>query len=165
MLPRFLLAILALCATAAVAVPVAGAGKGAGARSAQYTFDFSAQLVLNDVCPFPVTVDAVGSGHGTAISDKSGNLVRIQEHVVETDTYSANGKTLVGTARFNAKAEFKGGVPTSIVLTGRITTMPLPGGGTFRSSGWADVDPAGEWVMTVDRGLSGNLDAFCAALA
>src|SRR5262245_9610954 len=54
--------------------------------------------VAEDGCIFPVTVSASGSATETDFFDKNGALNRIQLHVTERDTYSANGKSLQGSS-------------------------------------------------------------------
>src|SRR5258708_9710474 len=52
--------------------------------------------VLTDVCAFPVNVDSTLSGFEIDYRDQSGALTRIFVHQVEQDTFTANGRTLVG---------------------------------------------------------------------
>ena len=51
---------------------------------------------LTDVCAFPVNVNGTFSGFEIDYRDQSGALTRSFIHQVEQDTFTANGKTLVG---------------------------------------------------------------------
>ena len=52
--------------------------------------------VLNDVCAFPVNISGTVSGFEIDYRDQSGALTRSFIHQVEQDTFTANGRTLVG---------------------------------------------------------------------
>src|SRR4029077_7051929 len=52
--------------------------------------------VLTAVCAFPVNVTSTISGFPIVYVDASAALTRIFPHQVEQDTFTANGKTLVG---------------------------------------------------------------------
>jgi len=60
------------------------------------TFSYTADAVLTDVCPFDVDFHTVASGTQTTYFDSSGAVTRLYIHQIEQDTFSANGKTLVG---------------------------------------------------------------------
>jgi hypothetical protein len=63
--------------------------------------------VLTDVCAFPVNVDSTISGTEIDYVDQSGALTRIFVHQVEQDTFTANGRTRVGTPfTFNTEVLF-----------------------------------------------------------
>src|SRR6266550_9020803 len=53
--------------------------------------------VLTDVCAFPVNINSTLSGFEIDYRDQSGALTRRFFHQVEQDTFTANGRTLVGT--------------------------------------------------------------------
>jgi hypothetical protein len=121
------------------------------------------------VCLFTVHVDAIANVAVTFFSNNSGTLVRSQWHLVEQDTFSANGKTLVSLPyTFNGQMFYdSGGYPAQIYTSGVSARVPLPDGSTFFSAGridWAN-HPNAAFVINPDYGHSGNLDAFCAALA
>jgi hypothetical protein len=68
---------------------------------------FTFSIVVTDVCAFPINVDGTISGTETDYVDESGALTRIFVHEVEQDTYTANGRTLVGTPfTFNEQVLF-----------------------------------------------------------
>jgi hypothetical protein len=125
--------------------------------------------VLTDVCAFPVNVDATISGTETDYVDQSGALTRIFLHQVEQDTFTANGRTLVGTPfTYNADILFdSGGNVTHIFAQGLVETIPLPDGSLFISAGRADFTqhPGAVFLISPDMGHTGDLAAFCAALS
>jgi hypothetical protein len=55
----------------------------------------SGTITLTKPCAFPVTVDFTADATETEFVDTSGNLTRVDLHLVEQDTFSANGKTLL----------------------------------------------------------------------
>src|SRR5262245_39498270 len=77
----------------AVAVPVAGA---ASPTSEDVNFTGSTALAAGELCSFPVELDAVEHGTTTTFYDSDGAIVKRIGHIVEQDSFSANGKTLVG---------------------------------------------------------------------
>jgi hypothetical protein len=125
--------------------------------------------VLTDVCAFPINVDSTISGTETDYVDHSGALTRIFIHQVEQDTFTANGKTLVGTPyTVNTEILFdSNGNVTHVYASGLFETIPLPDGSLFVSAGRADFTqhPGVGFLLSPDMGNSGNLAAFCAALS
>jgi hypothetical protein len=124
--------------------------------------------VLTDVCAFPVNVDWTVSGTEIDYFDQSGTLTRIFLHQTEQDTFTANGRTLVGTPfQFNFDALFDSdGNVTQAFTDGVVETIRLPDGTLFISAGRTDwTQRLGGWVLSPDMGNSGNLAAFCAALS
>ena len=70
-------------------------------------FSFTADDLFTDVLPFPVDIYSVVSGTQTLYFDQNGALTRIYIHNTEQDTFTANGKTLVGLPyTFNAELIF-----------------------------------------------------------
>ncbi len=164
-LPLRWLTILTVVALATAAL-VSPAAAGPPVHS-QFVYTIEGDLI--DVCTFTVHVDATANVAATFFSDNSGTLVRSQWHLVEQDTFSANGKTLVSLPYpFNGQMFYdSSGNPTQIYTSGVSARVPLPDGGTFFSAGridWAN-HPNAVFVINPDHGHSGNLDAFCAALA
>jgi hypothetical protein len=125
--------------------------------------------VLTDVCAFPVNVDSTISGTETDYVDQSGALTRIFTHQVEQDTFTANGRTLVGdpfTAEFHVLLDSGGSVVHSYG-TGLFETILLPDGSRFHSAGRADFTqhPGVGFLLSPDMGNPGNIEGFCAALS
>jgi hypothetical protein len=155
-----------------IAVLAAAAFASTAAAVAPTKTDFSNvtfSSVLSGVCSFDVNVDSVVSGFEIDYFDADGNLVRAEVHQVEQDTFSANGKTLTGIPyTFNLDVQFdSSGNATSVVATGLTEKIPLPDGSLFVSAGWVNfVDhPGVAFLLSPDRGNSGNVAGFCAALS
>jgi hypothetical protein len=125
--------------------------------------------VLTDVCAFPINVDATFSGIETDFVDQSGALTRILIHQVEQDTFTANGRTLVGIPfTFNLEILFDSdGNVTHVFSSGLFETIPLPDGSLFISAGRADftLHPGVSFLISPDMGNPGNIEGFCAALS
>ena len=62
----------------------------------KFSYSFTADNVVTDVLPFPVEIYSVVSDTEIDYFDKNGTLTRIYIHATEQDTFTANGKTLVG---------------------------------------------------------------------
>jgi hypothetical protein len=125
--------------------------------------------VLTDVCAFPVNVDSTISGTEIDYVDQSGALTRSFIHQVEQDTFTANGKTLVGTPfTVNTEVLFdSSGNVTHAYGSGLFETIPLPDGSLFVSAGRADFTqhPGVGFLLSPDMGNPGNVAGFCAALS
>jgi hypothetical protein len=132
-------------------------------------FEFTFSIVVTDVCAFPINVVGTLSGTETDYVDESGALTRISFHDVEQDTYTANGKTLVGIPfTFNEQVLFdSNGNVTHHYASGLVETIPLPDGSLFISAGRLDFTqhPGGQFILSPDMGHTGDLAAFCAALS
>jgi hypothetical protein len=85
----------------------------------------------------------------------------------EQDSFSANGKTLVGDPYpFAQTVNFVDGVAVDAHGVGVAERVQLPSGGVFIVAGRVDIFNANSAILAVDSGNSGNnLDAFCAALS
>jgi hypothetical protein len=133
----------------------------------QDTFSFT--TVLTDVCAFDVTVDASVTFTEIDFFDESGALTRIHLHIVEQDTFSANGKSLTGVPfTFNIDILFdSSGNVTHVFASGLVEKVPLPDGRLFISAGRLDFAAHGfpEFLITPDVGATVNLAGFCAALS
>jgi len=125
--------------------------------------------VLTGTCAFPITVDSTMTETDRFFSDENGLLIRASAHVVEQDSFSANGKALVGEPyTFNLQAFFdSSGNITEEYADGIIESVPLPDGSVFQSAGRVDFGAQGFPSFTVlpDWGSARNLDGFCAALS
>jgi len=100
--------------------------------------------------------------------DQNGVLAHGVANTVEQDTFSANGVTLVGDPFHNIQqfvTDSNGNI-THVYETGVLERVPLPDGSVFMSAGRLDFSLHGSnFVMTPDNGKSGDVAAFCAALA
>jgi hypothetical protein len=131
-------------------------------------FAFTGTVPADALCPFDVDISAVGTGTERDYTDRDGRLTRIEFHFVEQDTFSANGHVLVGDPFVNVQhGQFdENGNLIHFCEVGVIERVPLPHGTAFLSAGRVDfVDHGFSFVFIPDRGHSGNLEAFCAALA
>jgi hypothetical protein len=157
--------VLALVVTAAVFASAAAADKPTKTEFADVTFS----SVLTDVCTFSVNVDSTISGTEIDYVDTSGALTRVFVHQVEQDTFTANGKTLVGIPfTFNLELLFdSSGDVTNVFANGVVETIPLPDGSLFVSAGRVDFadHPGVTFLLSPDKGNPGNVAGFCAALA
>jgi hypothetical protein len=123
---------------------------------------------LTGVCSIPVHVESSFDATYTVFFDADGGVTRGHMHMTEQDTFSANGKTLVGLPyTFNGTANLDSdGNITQLFWNGVIAKVPLPDGKLFISAGRIDVTAHGYpgYILLVDKGKSGNVAAFCAAL-
>jgi hypothetical protein len=157
-----LLSLLALGTTAVLAQPAAAV------EPTREPIDQTITSVVTDICSFPVTIPATLVGTETTFYDQSGAVTRIQIHVVEQDVFTANGETLTGLPfTFNIRVLFEDGEVTHIYASGLVERVPLPDGTVFLSAGRLDfaAHPGAEFRIVPDVGRSGNVAAFCAALA
>ena len=153
---------MSLALLALVASPAAADGPTKTPIAVTFIFD------LADVCPFPVHEVATVSGIEIDYVDKSGALTRSFVNNVEQDTFTANGKTLVSIPyTFNLEFLYDSqGNLTHVFTQGVVVKVLLPDGSLFVSAGRTDLlTRPGGTALTPDRGRSGNLAAFCAALA
>jgi hypothetical protein len=123
---------------------------------------------LTGVCPFTITVTSTLTIRETDFYDTNGVQTMSLIHVDEQDVFSANGKTLHGLP-FTFEIQFLGSFPnfTAIYDYGLVERVPLPDGSLFLSAGWISVldHPGIAFLLTPDRGHSGNVADFCAALS
>jgi hypothetical protein len=157
--------MIVLVVAASVAV---FASPAAADQPTHYPVELTFSEVLTDVCPFPVNVDGAVSGTGIDFFDKSGALTRTLHHVIEQDTFTANGKTLVGIP-YHVNLEFlfdSSGQLTEFFGKGVFEKIPLPDGSLFISAGRAEFTQHGVFfLLSPDKGNPGNVAGFCAALA
>ncbi len=123
-------------------------------------FESGGPYQIVGLCDFPL--DVVGQIHVelTDFFDKDGNFVKEVWHGVQTDTFSAHGKTLVGLP-YHFNIFFTANDPNGSAV-GVLEKVPLPDGKLFISAG--QVYFGGQAVIAPDRGAFVNLEAFCAAL-
>jgi hypothetical protein len=157
-----LLSLLALSATGILAQPAAAI------EPTREPIDDTATSVLTDICSFPVTINATFVGTETTFYDQSGEVTRIQIHIVEQDVFSSDGESLTGLPfTFNIQVLFEDGEVTHVYASGLVERVPLPDGTVFLSAGRLDFEahPGAEFRIVPDVGRSGDVAAFCAALA
>jgi hypothetical protein len=157
-----LLSLLALSATGVLAQPAAAI------EPTREPIDDTATSVLTDICSFPVTINATFVGTETTFYDQSGEVTRIQIHIVEQDVFSSDGESLTGLPfTFNIQVLFEDGEVTHVYASGLVERVPLPDGTVFLSAGRLDFEahPGVEFRIVPDVGRSGDVAAFCAALA
>jgi hypothetical protein len=160
----------ALLAATVVALTVAGAvaPMATADRPTKEFFSFTSTITVDDICAFPVTITSAVEQTVWTYVDKTGATTGVHLHVVEQDTFSANGQTLTGLPfTFNIDAVFKDGQVTNVFADGLVEKVPLPDGTLFLSAGRLDFAAPGNPIfrITPDVGRSGNLEAFCAALS
>jgi hypothetical protein len=157
-----LLSLLALSATGVLAHPAAAV------EPTREPIDITDTFVVEDICSFPVTITATLVGTETTFYDQSGAVTRVQIHVVEQDVFTANGETLTGLPyTFNIQILFEDGEEAHVYASGIVARVPLPDGTVFLSAGRLDfaAHPGSEFRIVPDVGRSGDVAAFCAALA
>jgi hypothetical protein len=125
--------------------------------------------VLTDVCAFPVTVEGDSPGTERDFFDENGSLIRIEVHATEQDTFSANGKSLTGEPyTFNIRILLDStGAIAHAFFDGVVEKVVLPDGSLFLAAGLVDFAAHGfpEALIAPDKGTSGKVEGFCAALA
>jgi hypothetical protein len=147
---------------AAVLATHAAAGK-----PTKVSFDSPFTDTVTGICSFPLGVTGSFRGTETDFFDQSGELVRTELHVVEQDTWSANGKTLTGEPfTFNIFFSFENGEVTAVLARGVAEKIRLPDGKLFISAGVIDFLAQGvPFSIRTDHGVTGDIDALCAALS
>jgi hypothetical protein len=164
--PKFVSAITAVLACAAVIVQPAAAEP-----PTKETFTLSSTLTLDagQMCEFPINVAATSTRTFTTHFNPDGSMRSRHVRGEEQDTFSANGKTLVGELyQFNVHREWENGVQVDAKWVGLSEMVKLPDGGVFIVAGQLDLLANGPvtFIVTADSGNSGNnLDAFCEALS
>jgi hypothetical protein len=130
---------------------------------------YSETLVMTQPCSFPVTVFSTYTFTDILFFDKAGGVPRDYDHVVEVDVFTANEKTLTSlpyTYNIDWLIDSEGNVNHEYV-EGQVVKVPLPDGTMFFSAGRFDVmdHPGQIGFASPDHGHTGNIAAFCAALA
>jgi len=162
---RLLLVAATVAALLAFSAPVALA-----APPTHSSFHATWGLETTDVCPsFNISVSQDMTVAETDFADQSGAVIRSQLQVVEQDTFTANGKTLVGDpVRYNVTLGFdSSGNQISAVTMGGVFQVALPDGTVVRSAGRINVTshPDMTFWAAPDTGHTGDIAAFCAALS
>lgn len=127
------------------------------------------ELAAGEVCPFAIQTRGVANATLTVFVDRSGTLKKEQAHVVEQDTFEANGKSLTSVPyTFNITWLYDSdGNLRHFYFDGVVVKVLLPDGSLFISAGRTDAVAHGlpGAILTPDHGGSVNLEGFCAALA
>jgi hypothetical protein len=125
--------------------------------------------VVTDLCAFPVTIDWSFEATITDFYSPEGELIRTHLTGAETDVYSANQKSLTSEPyHYSQQVIFDaGGNVLHVYSSGLVSKVRLPDGSLFISAGRLDFSahPGLMFAFTPDVGKSGNIAAFCAALA
>ena len=160
---RLGMALVVAVALAALAAPTAFAVKPV----TEPLVGYDGTEVLTGYCAFPTTVEYKITGTVTSFYDRDGVLVKQEYHYYEVDTLSANGKTGFSGARANAQWIYdSAGNLVKLVAEGTVEDITLPDGTRFHSAGRTDfLNPPRSFVLVPDHGISGDLDALCAAFA
>ena len=130
---------------------------------------FTSDTVLTDVLPFPVNIHSVVKATEIFYTDENGAITRIYAHQDEQDTFTANGKTLVGlpfTFNIEVILDSNGNVIHQY-SDGGVEKIPLPDGTLYISAGRFDFNdhPGATFIISADEGNPGNLAALTAALS
>jgi len=136
-------------------------------RPVKYELSIPVSDTLKNFCSFPVNIDSIYKITGTDFLDNNGVIIRSHWHMVAQDTFTANGKTLVGIPfSYNIELLWDGNNITSFIVNGVVEKVQLPGGGIFNPAGHTDLSATPyATFLTPDKGNPGNIDGFCAALA
>jgi hypothetical protein len=163
---RTIVTFLALAAVLVAAGALARSAAAEPPTSTEYSFAGSLTLDAGSLCSFPIDVTYAQEGTTRLFTDAEGVLTKRITQGTELDTFSANGKTLVGDAyHVTFIAEYENGVRVDWHEYGTLERVHLPDGGVFIIAGRVHLT-AGGFIISVDSGNSGNnLDAFCAALS
>jgi len=125
-------------------------------------------IPAGELCAFPVQFGFSWTRTFTTFFNDDGSIRARHSYGPEQDTFSANGKMLVGDPyQVNILRTFESGVPVGASSQGVVERVRLPDGGVYIVAGYGDLlSFGGGAFFTVDRGNSGNnVDAFCAALS
>lgn len=138
-------------------------------QQAKDEYKFTISGTTTDLCAFPI--DFMGQVQLTEILifDQNQSVQRVNQHWFQQDTFSANGKTLVGlpyTTNTQIIINDKGEL-VSMYSEGGIEKVPLPDGSIYLSAGRIDwlMHLGAGLVISADTGKPGDMAAFCAALA
>lgn len=160
--------VLALALLAGFAVTAAPAA-AAPLSPEHNAYARSDDVVFEGYCDFPVSIHVDQTGHETVFYDENGVVRKIVAHIVEQDTFSANGKTLQSRPypiNFSLLFDADGNL-THYVGTGQLIRMRLPDGSLFVGAGrvnWIDHLDA-LFIFEADRGKPVDGTRFCAPLA
>ena len=150
-----------------VAAGVFAATAGATKPVITHFTDTDVPFTLSGVCSFGVSISSDHAGTEIDYFDANGALTRVYLHLVEQDTFSANGKQVTGEPfTFNVEVLFDAdGNVTHVFASGVSGRIVLPDGTFFLSAGRVDfiAHPGSDFLLSPDVGNPGNVPAFCAA--
>jgi hypothetical protein len=156
-------ALAGFAVLAAVAAPAALATPPQIFRVPDQSFTFQ-----TDFCPAPTTVTAsFTKWWETVFFWNNGNVRAAYDIYVEQDTFvGPTGKTLVGDPypSTSQRGFDTSGNLISYTGLGVLEKVRLSDGTYFFSAGWVDYLAHGGAALNPDRGLKGNVAAFCTAL-
>lgn len=166
--PRLARALLILAVLAGLAVTASPAA-AAPLTPVHSDYANAGDLVFEGYCDFPLNIHMEQTGHQTLFYDENGVIRKIVAHIVEQDTISANGKTLVTEPypiNFDLLFDSDGNL-TRYNGSGQLVRMRLPDGSIFTGAGrvyWINhLDDA--FIFEADRGTPVDSARLCAALA
>jgi hypothetical protein len=158
-----------LVAVATVALIVSASATAAPPTTVHVGPDqFAVALDAGALCEFPISWNGTQQSTTTTHYESDGTTVAMRiTQGTEQDTFSANGKTLVGDEyHFTLRALFENGQRVARYEYGNVDRVPLAGGAVFLSTGRVLVDSSPANVFFVDEGNNANnIAAFCAALS
>lgn len=132
------------------------------------TYEQGGVIWLYDLCDVAVLLEYHQKITRITFVDATGQRVRRVYHVVERDTFSANGVTLVATPyRFTTHVSYDPfGNVVNNVATGVLIKVPLSPGVTFMSVGRFDfLRSGGVSTVVPTNGTSRHQRTFCSALS
>ena len=121
-----------------IALMLATALPASAAKPTKTEFSFSfTGAQITDICAFPISLDGTQKGTQTDFVNNDGALIRSSQHIVQQDTFYANGKTLVGIPyTYDVEIFFdSNGTMTKFLVFGVFEKIPLPDGSLFISAG------------------------------
>jgi len=150
-----------VASTLALTSPTASA-----AQPSREPFNGTDSFTDASLCGFAIDVTSVVTGRATIWPQGEG-AEHIVIHRTETDTFTANGVTLVGDPyTFKTTLQFTDFELVSYVAVGVLEKVRLPDGKTFMAAGQVDLLASTEdFVIVPDHGVSKNQDAFCGAMS
>jgi hypothetical protein len=155
-----------LIMTVAIISMVAVLGPHAAATTPTISpIEITSEGTLDGVCSFPLSLTTHLTGTRIRFFDESGAVVKALFQLTEQDTISANGKTLTSDPySYSLEITAENGEITGFVTRGVGEKILLPDGTLFLSAGVIDFFAQGvDFSFTPDYGVTGDIDALCAA--
>jgi hypothetical protein len=164
---RFHLA--AVCAASvAVTLVVLPSAVAAPPTAEHFQRSWSFTLDAGFLCDFPIVWDGTQEWTTRTFYEPDGATVAMTiSEGTEQDTFSANGKTLVGDEyHFMFQDLYENGERVALYANGNAERVPLPSGAVFITTGRVLVGSTPANIFFVDSGNdANNIAAFCAALS
>ena len=148
---RFVFALVIALSTLGISTSVALAD-----RTTKTQYPMSMSSVITDICDFQVNVDSAINMTETDYFGENGALMRMKWHFKEQDTFTANGKTLIGLP-YTSNVEWlfdSSGNVIQINAGGVVEKILLPDGSLFISAGRSYFinHPGASFLLTPDKG-------------